>query len=313
VAEGLLGIAFASGEGNVTSPVPSAPKSPRGIRYAFIVSRPRSGSTALGRTLGLVEGVNYCGEVFHHARGPHDDENYDRYLVAPEYNYFTFRQRMFSSFPDLAYPSRKNQQALWTHFLTAVESRDPGKLHVLDVKYNSVHHLDPLYHSPFDSPLLLQLLKAQQIPIIHIVRHNLVAQAISLLIAQRTGRWHKLRAWQPAEPPSPIAIEPRVLLDTIERAGRELKHFEAVLRHHPRLLPLTYETLYNAKGDLDPDEAKRINDFLGLDGGILWSHTPPTERLQSSPFSAVSNLKELEVFLSNTRYVEMFRDIRQLM
>ncbi len=216
-------------------------------RVAVIVATQRSGTTAIGRFLGRQPGTEYVGEIFHNVRGPHDDPNYERYLTVPEANFFTFKERLLTRFPALAYPSRANQSAIWHGYRKHLFSLGPETTWVIDVKYNSLHNLNAVWQDLFNAPLLVELLREENAPILHLVRDDLFAQAISALRANQLRTWHNVASNQTAEKqPTEAAMtfEPQQVDRMMNRNMHLKQHFRYIFSTYPNIGTLAYEDAF---------------------------------------------------------------------
>jgi LPS sulfotransferase NodH len=237
-------------------------------RVGAIVGNQRSGTTAVGRLLGAQPGVIYAGEIFHNVRGPQDEPEFEKYMTLPEANFFAFKERFVGRFPSLVYPSARNQAAIWTGYLGHLASLDRDALWIVDIKYNSMHHLEPVWSQPFAKPHLLDLLSKASVPILHVVRDDVFAQAISGLRASRERRWHAA-AGEASAPDAggPVRYEPQQVAQQMQRNTRLRSHFVGLLDGYRPLLQATYEQMF-LDGDLRPKARADFAALFGLAGPL---------------------------------------------
>src|SRR5690349_14961359 len=151
--------------------------------FCIICAAPRSGTTFLGDAVTTAYEAAWPEEIFHefHA-GPGLD-----YRVAEDpqerANFFSFRAEAASQRPEFMYPDRASRERLFDAYLDNLRTLFPGSdRFLLDIKYNSWHHLDGFWRMPVDPPGLIDLLQAKDIPVVHLVR-NCFAQYCSFRIA----------------------------------------------------------------------------------------------------------------------------------
>jgi LPS sulfotransferase NodH len=133
--------------------------------------------------------------------------------------------------------------------------------HVLiDVKFNSWGAVRPAWRYPLEEPYFLGFLKSLNAVFVFIRRLDVAAQIASAHIARAAGRWHDL----PAEsiPAGPVELD----LKQVAREADNICATEAFLwghlRRYPRLVNVTYESLYE-NGGLSAAAGERIASAIG--------------------------------------------------
>lgn len=143
----------------------------RSYLRAVICAGQRSGTTALHQVLRKND--IYCpGEVFHLSRDGEDS-----------YLYFLQKNNIAAS-DIFAHP-----QTIWDRYLLYLSEMSTQETMVIDIKYNSWHHFNGAWHQPLNPPILLKLLP-KDCWVIHIVRDDIFAQAMSGEVAHRRGKFH---------------------------------------------------------------------------------------------------------------------------
>jgi hypothetical protein len=277
-----------------------------GVRIGAIVGNQRSGTTAVGRLLGAQPGVIYAGEIFHNVRGPQDEPDFEKYMTLPEANFFAFKERFVGRFPALVYPSPRNQVAIWTGYLGHLASLDRDALWIVDIKYNSMHHLEPIWSLPFAKPHLLDLLAKSSVPLLHIVRDDVFAQAISGMRASREKRWHVAAGETPVPQGAvPVRYEPQQVAQQMQRNARLRNHFAGLLEGHSPLLQATYEQMF-VDGDL---RLKARADFAALFGLPEPLRGPMDLRKIAPPAlrQEIANVPGLLAYFANSPFADLVR------
>jgi LPS sulfotransferase NodH len=252
-----------------------------------VVAQQRSGTTALRYTLARGRRCHDYGEVFHSQRG--DDP----------FNYFNFRQAQTIKQPRLSFPSPRSQRWLWEQFLGHLRAGTSRRFVLVDIKYNSWHHLEPVWHYHGDRPALVDLVNDAGIPVLHIVRQNVFAQACSSKIAQHRGVWHvggptDLSTSEPA-----LRIDPRTLHRMIGRSHGQTKRFRRWFEGHPRYAELTYEEMF--VGDsLAPAAYAALSELLGED--LDEGQQVPIKKTTTDLRALLANADEVRTYFSGTAF-----------
>lgn len=139
----------------------------------------------------------------------------------------------------------------------------------LDVKYNQLGYVRPIYFDLRARPLLLEYFGRRRIPIIHLVRRNVLHVAISIIVANQREVWH---VYNQASPPVRCYIPTDLLLDRMHWAQEERNEFlrlSAGLRIHNCEYEDVVADLAKVKADgsfgRDASAVQGIAKFLGVD------------------------------------------------
>jgi LPS sulfotransferase NodH len=270
-----------------------------------IIGSPRSGTTAFGQALAQAVDAAYLGEIFHAVRGPQDDIDFERFLVVPWTNFFSFKEEVIKEFPAFIYPSRKNQDALWALFLERMRERAGKATLVIDIKYNSLDHMNHIWQEPSNPPHMLRILSAAKVPLFHIVRNDLFAQAVSIQRAQVTGLWHLSASKAPREAGA-IKIDPRLAARFMQTTSANRRLVTNFLRPHKPVLELAYEDIFTDDGDLTSETRERIGSFLDLD--MSFSPELKLQKIVTQPLGMlVANQDEVSAFFRGHRFEKEVR------
>lgn len=147
---------------------------------------------------------------------------------------------------------------------------------------------------PLPVPVVLQEFAKLGVPVIHLTRRDVVAQAMSLLVAERSGVYLTKSGEDSSEGQVPIRLSPKDVLTAARRFHHARLHFETVLSTlGMRVLPLRYEDLSSETG---VDVLRSALRFLGRYADVPASFTIPTRR-QSSEASVV-NADDIRAYVS---------------
>ena len=139
------------------------------------------------------------------------------------------------------------------------------------------------------------LCRPPDMPVIHLVRENLVERYVSLRVAEITGQYRLLDPSSRIEP-GPLVVDPEHCLGSMRHTRRRMrraqKHFA-----RERYLRVSYEELVAGPNAV----AERISATFG----IPVTFKPPATHKQGLPLEErVQNFAELQAALAGTRFAE---------
>lgn len=138
---------------------------------------------------------------------------------------------------------------------------------------------------PLPVPVVLQEFAKLGVPVIHLTRRDVVAQAMSLLVAERSGVYLTQSGEDGGDAPQPVRLSPRDVLTAARRFHHSRMHFETVLSTlGMRVLQLRYEDLAAETGIEVLRSALR---FLGRYSDVPPGFALPTRR-QGSEASVIN-------------------------
>jgi LPS sulfotransferase NodH len=241
------------------------------LRESVVVySNFRAGSHLLQSSLATLTALHDVDEVF--ARKSTDPASFNAYLNSGAADAAGL----------LAEPER-HLPSYFGHLFDHVPGTDPL---IISLKYTQAHRLgaDDLSNAPS----ILKLLAEYRVPVLHLIRRDVVQQAMSHLVASETGRFHagdaaandgNQKIWlDPAE----VATLAR---SRAEEQRRARAHLEAVSARH---LTVYYEEL--APAGL-ADELRRALRFLDR-----YAHVPDRFKSSTAPMGSndrVANRAEI--------------------
>lgn len=261
----------------------------------------RSGTTALGEQLGGAPKLAYWGEVFHPA-GYRADETSAKLRLRPAANWFRFVEDGLPSAFRTGPQDEDAKREAWKAYTGRLMTSGSGRRPILDVKYNSWHHLESAWSPVGGRPFLMTLLEEQGAGFVHLVRRNTLAQALSEVFAHESGLWHR-RFGRAAETENfRCAADTQGLLAQMRESRRAAEVVRRLLIGLPHV-ELIYETAYDARGDLS-DEARRMLLALGVDAGPR-SSGPVLGRTGQDPRDWLGNMDEVREALAGTEFEEL--------
>ncbi|MFC1759105.1 Stf0 family sulfotransferase, partial [Planctomycetota bacterium] len=217
-----------------------------------ICAQQRSGTTVLQRNLGQSPLATNYSEVFHNLKEISD------------VNYLLYRVEQFKENPQLSFPTEENQKLLFDRYVESLAKTCETPFYVMDIKYNSWHHFDSIWHEQFNRPTLIGFVRSMEMPVIHVIRKDVFRQHVSNKFAHQTQTWH----YQSIENETPkeiaIRLDPTHCQYSMEMSQRRTKQFRSWFHGHNRYLELTYEEMFD-NGVFSAQTLSAINELVGID------------------------------------------------
>lgn len=135
----------------------------------------------------------------------------------------------------------------------------PDRLVGLDVKYNQLRCVRPLYDDLRSRPVLIEYFAARRTPIVHLVRKNLVHAALSIIISNRREVW---QLYEGPEVQGAFNIPLAELFESMQWVVAERKEFLR-LSTDLRIHTCTYEDLVAEIANVDAEGQIREGSVLG--------------------------------------------------
>jgi LPS sulfotransferase NodH len=208
----------------------------------------RSGTTALGEQLGALPDFAYWGEVFH-PEGYVAAEQSAKLRLRPGANWFRFLEEGLPPEHRIGPQSEGARREAWTAYSRRLETLGSGQRPVIDVKYNSWHNLDPVWAPIVGRPLLMTVLFEQGAGFVHLIRANVLAQALSEVFAHESGVWHRRSAQTVAIDDFRCDADTQGLLARMRESRAETEMMRSWLESMPHV-ELIYEHTFDEHGDL---------------------------------------------------------------
>jgi hypothetical protein len=265
--------------------------------FTVLLARQRSGTNALLSVLGTHPEIFCFDEVFRR-----DD------LIRPDPiqirgNYFNFLEAYAHGDVTRIFPDRRDE--VLTAYLAHLRRLAPKRLVVVDVKYNSTHHLSGMWR-PIAQPTLFDALKERGIAVLHLTRLNYLRCLLSHLKAWESKRYYVFDGPAPAD--VRVTVPAAWALEEMRRWQVEDDLVASAFAGYARYQQVEY-------ADLFPDDSGAIG-AAALDGLRAWFDVSPAfvNRAALSKQSAlpldetVENLAEVEATLRGTPFASCLDD-----
>ncbi|AHM04474.1 hypothetical protein roselon_02129 [Roseibacterium elongatum DSM 19469] len=241
-------------------------------RSALVYSNFRSGTHMLRSSLIQLTDFQTGGEVF--ARTNTASGSFSDYVAQPETNT-----------TDLLLDPERHLPLFLAHHISTLDAANPV---LFDVKYSQAARLG--VDDMTLAPTVLKFFVALHVPILHVIRRDVVAQAISHLLAEQRGRFHaEADASGGSETPTaPVWLNPSEVCDLAQTRREEQRRAQAHLTAiSADVCTIFYEDL---SGTTLVPELRRISRFLGRYTRVDPGYKPPT-RAQNSRLDVANRVE----------------------
>lgn len=255
-----------------------------------ICAQQRSGTTVLQENFGQSPLVTNYSEVFHNVED-----------ISPA-NYLLFRIEQYRQDPALSFPSEENQRILFDRYVDYLARKSETRFYVMDIKYNSWHHFDTVWHGLFNRPSLVGIIRELKTPVIHVIRRDVFKQYVSNRFADETRTWHHYASENTKPKEIEIRIDTAQCQWAMEMSQRRTKQFRSWFHGHEKYIELTYEEMFKS-GSFSDQTLSAINELVGVDLAIPTK--PVLKKVLGSVSKVISNSDELVQHFQGTQFEEM--------
>lgn len=212
----------------------------------FVIAQQQSGTNLLRRSLASTDLFQDSNEIFH-----------------PEKQfYWSSWAQQISEQPDQVLPTAENKLQIFENFLNQHLVGDK-RFALIDVKYDSTHILDGIWHSPIALPEFVQWLIHKKHPVVHLVRKNCLETYVSFVTGSAAADGRRLNA-STCRTPVRLRLDVDETVSQIQRREREIRRFQSHLAQTNHI-ELDYASLSDADGNISTSVAAKISMLLGLD------------------------------------------------
>lgn len=234
--------------------------------------------------------------------GPFSEAFYQDYDSDPA-NFFHYMLQRAQADPTCMLPHRRIE--FFQNYLQDLPVICQKPNIVLDIKYNSVHHVHTVWQAPFETPPLFKVIRNNNYPIIHLLRKNLLKTVVSNMRAQKLKQFQRLS--DESADTAVIHVDPQTVLQYLDILKRFHSTIEGFISGYPHVLALYYEDIFlqsqgtSDQTSLNPEPLRQIAALFNLEPNF--NLQPLTKKLTSSDLKeAIVNYDELESVLSSTEY-----------
>ncbi len=223
-------------------------------QFIILLADQRSGTNALRDSLISTGVFGTVGEAFFSRNFENEKFNFHRHF----YDSVVARPELITKLPRFV-------DELFSSYLEKM-SASTRKTHIIvDIKYTSVHQLNPVFHDFVNGkPYLFNLIEKLELPVIHLMRRDYLAKAASRIIARETGL-HIQREDHGGHGTKQFELDPSAVVNQIKNAAKRLEYFERTINKLPTpTFNVDYEGLFDTEESLNTG-LKELKDYLSLD------------------------------------------------
>lgn len=227
--------------------------------FTVLLARQRTGTNALRSVLGTHADLCCFDEVFKIS---------DRHSADPfirDSNYFTFLERYCAGDVTKAFPDQHEQ--ILTDYLAHLRRLTPKRLIVVDIKYNSTHHVTDVWRG-IGEPTLFTAVKTRGMAVLHLTRRNLLRCLLSSMKGHASQRFY-VRDGNPP-PDVKVTVPPAWMLDTLTHWAAEDELVARAFGDHPFYTRVEYTDLFpDGSGAMVPAALSDLAGWFGVDGAFV--------------------------------------------
>jgi hypothetical protein len=199
-------------------------------------------------------------------------------------------------------PSKDNRRILFNEYIAHLSRITSREICLIDVKYNSWHHLNTYWKNFEDRPDLMDFIEENNFTIIHIFRENVFEQALSMHFASQTGIYHVRDGDQEVTSTKKIKVNCRWMLGEMNRSVANTNRFRRFMKTNNNIMELEYTSLI--KDDhISPVIAENLKQQLNLSGSPLGP--TPLKKVTPPASAVIENIEEVQKFFSETRHADL--------
>ncbi len=265
--------------------------------FTFLLARQRTGTNALRSVLASNPDIVCFDEVFKIEDRHSSDE------AKRTGNYFTFLEHHCSGDITRAYPDQV--EPLLDAYLVYLRGLADKRLKIVDVKYNSTHHITGTWRAVAE-PTLFDLIKARELSVLQLCRRNYLRCLLSHLKAWESKTYYEYQ--NPAPPDRRVVVYADWALAQFERWRLEDELVAAAFAGYPHYLQVEYADLFpDVTNAIPAGPLETLRRWFGVPDEF--SNIAKLSRQSSLPLAdTIENFDEVKAALTGTRYAYCLQD-----
>lgn len=267
----------------------------------IMLARQRSGTNPLRDVLQSHPEIFCTPEVFHERPSP------DAYLEV-ETNFWNFLEGHPKGTVRRS-QSLQAQEAIFVDYLRFLRGFTDKRYLVIDVKYNSTHHLDGPWRGVTEQPSMFVFMKRANVRTLNLTRRNYLRYYLSWLKAQASHVWTELAEEGVAHRDRQVRLEPERVLWALELCRSEDEAVARSLGGHPLYKSFDYDQVFRElAAPPSEDVLGSIAEWLGV--ASTFAHVEPQYRKQAvlGLRETIENYDEIAEALRQTPFAYCLED-----
>ena len=219
-------------------------------------------------------------------------EVFGQKVVDSPNSYFNFRRKLYQENLDYSLPTNENVEMIFQKYLEYLQDKSNNRF-ILDIKYNSFCHFTPFWHSPSEPPMLVKLIKKYQIPVIHLIRDNVLETECSTELYRKN--WiATLREGEQLKY-STVSIDTNTIIKKLNKRNKEIKLFKDYFKNYQYVCTINYAEI--SKGSLTTQTRNKIYEKFNIE--IKEDVTSPLKKMGRCLSETIENYTEVSKLLYN--------------
>jgi LPS sulfotransferase NodH len=267
----------------------------------IMLARQRSGTNALRDVLQSHPDIFCTPEVFHERPSP------DAYLEV-ETNFWNFLEEHPAGTVRRS-QSLETQREIFVDYMGFLRSFTDKRYVVVDVKYNSTHHLDGPWRGVAEQPSMFVFMKRSNLRTLNLTRLNYLRYYLSWYKAQATRAWAASADSGTAHRDQRVRLEPERVLWALELCRAEDEVVGRSLSGYSRYKSLDYDDLFPVMAA--PPSAQALGwiaEWLGVAATFAELHPQYRKQAVLGLRETIENYDEIASALQGTRFEYCLED-----
>lgn len=266
------------------------------FRTGFVLSTQRSGTKLFGDILNSSKFFNPLGEVFHEDYLRFPGQAHGRPALAendPNLRFWDFKKEQAKKEGHVYCRTYDDCCEIFRDYLLFLQSFvDEGVITTVDVMYNNLSVLSHNWQKITEPPFLLQILKKFDVPVIHLIRENLLDSYCSMKRMHKTGIRHTVTEVNAGELQITLDLKDleRTLFDNL-LVRKLLKNY---LKDYPLSCEIYYPDFLTDDTTIEDSSLKRLAALFNLDEKSLTFKGSPLKKTSPKKEEYVTNITEAE-------------------
>jgi hypothetical protein len=158
----------------------------------------------------------------------------------PEFPHFWLWYALAAGARSISVAPDRRIEAFGTYLSQLSALAKPKDL-LVDIKCNTIRALSGYWDTDHGSSDFAAFIASRQIPILHLIRKNILRVIVSQQLARQTGVWHRTENRPASELMPKIHLNTKRLLAEIQQAHRLTQDYQTLFRGQPGYEEIVYE------------------------------------------------------------------------
>jgi hypothetical protein len=272
------------------------------MKVRLLLSTQRSGSHFLKSFIETLFPAVVCsGEILRALDAL--SRQYPALPADPEFPHFWSWYEREAALGTISVTPDQRIEAFAIYLSKMVAQVEPREL-VIDIKYNSIRSLSGYWDTDYGSHDFTSFIKEQNIPVLHLIRKNVLKVIVSNKLATQTGVWHRAAERTPDEFLPKIRLNPKSVLFDLRYALKLTQDYQNRFSGYAGYEEIIYEDFLEEQSHLESGlNLRNLARFLDKTPiGSGQTALPFKKTTPDDPSEVVENWDEVVRVLRATEY-----------